>query len=433
MVEQLTTTDLAFWGEEVHVNGTAGTLGPRWPDPIDQAAYHGPLGAIVEAIAPYTEADRAALFAHAIVLAAGYIGPRAHAEAGDMPHPARFYGAVVGETSKGRKGTSAAPFRRVARLAEAPVRIASGLSSAEGLVHQVRDELEKFNPKTGANEKIDPGVDDKRLVVVEPEFATLLRRMEREGNAISATLRDAWDRGDLETLVKINATRATGAHINLVVHITLEELREYLQPTEISSGFANRILWFVARRSQFLPRGARLSEPALQRFAHALEEARAWAEYDLARDGWIEWSLAAGAAWDAGYTALSTGAAGMYGQATQRAEAQVLRLSVLYATLDRSPIIEPEHLDAARAVWQYCDESARCIFGDRTGNPVADTILEALRTAGELTRTQVSGLFQRHARADRIANALALLLSRGLARTELRGRGPGQTEYWTAA
>jgi hypothetical protein len=37
--------------------------------------------------------------------------------------------------------------------------------------------------------KVDEGVTDKRLLVEEPELASVLRRMDRESNSLSAVLR----------------------------------------------------------------------------------------------------------------------------------------------------------------------------------------------------------------------------------------------------
>ena len=50
----------------------------------------------------------------------------------------------------------------------------------------------------------------------------------------------------------------------------------------------------------------------------------------------------------------------------------------IYAVLDGSDgVIRPVHLKAALAMWQYYEDSARFIFGDSIGDPVADTILQA--------------------------------------------------------
>jgi hypothetical protein len=49
----------------------------------------------------------------------------------------------------------------------------------------VRDPVEKWNVKEQDTEIVDGGVDDKRLLVMEPEFANTLTLMEREGNTLS--------------------------------------------------------------------------------------------------------------------------------------------------------------------------------------------------------------------------------------------------------
>ena len=80
------------------------------------------------------------------------------------------------------------------------------------------------------------------------------------------------------------------------------------------------------------------------------------------------------------------------GAVTNRAEAQVVRLSTIYALADSSYFVEKPHLRAALEVWRYCFDSARYLFGDHTGDQNADTLLEALRKAGKkgLTRSQIS-------------------------------------------
>src|SRR5262249_33688502 len=120
-------------------------------------------------------------------------------------------------------------------------RVGSGLSSGEGLIWEVRDPItkrervkEKGQPVRFEEVEADPGVTDKRLLVFEPEFANVLRMIERQGNILSAVLRMAWDSGSLRTLVKNNPARATGAHVSLIGHVTAEELHRYLSTTEVA-------------------------------------------------------------------------------------------------------------------------------------------------------------------------------------------------------
>jgi hypothetical protein len=135
--------------------------------------------------------------------------------------------------------------------------------------------------------------------------------------------------------------------------------------------------------------------------------------------------------WRELYPALSGDRHGLAGCLTGRAEAHVLRLSVIYALLDRSPVVRADHLTAAVAVWEYAEQSVVCIFGDSTGNPLADTILTLLRQApGGLTRTEIREMAGKNLPADRIGQALGLLAQMGLARCEARDTGGRPSEQW---
>ena len=139
--------------------------------------------------------------------------------------------------------------------------------------------------------------------------------------------------------------------------------------------------------------------------------------------------------WSAIYERLSEGYPGLLGAVTARAEAQCLRLALVYALINGAAEIDREHLLAAIAVWERAAASARFIFGDALGDPIADQVLEALRTAcpGAITRTGISKVLGRHQTADRIGAALALLERRGLARRETVRTGGAPAENWTAA
>ena len=140
--------------------------------------------------------------------------------------------------------------------------------------------------------------------------------------------------------------------------------------------------------------------------------------------------------WCHEYSRLSEGEAGLLGCIIARGEAQVMRLAMIYAFLGRSPVIRVDHLKAGLAVWRYCEKSARFIFGGSLGDPLADTILSALRrTPAGMTRTDVSVLFARNQSASAIDRALAGLSARGLALAvqEHSGGGRGRPiERWRA-
>jgi hypothetical protein len=60
---------------------------------------------------------------------------------------------------------------------------------------------------------------------------------------------------------------------------------------------------------------------------------------------------------------------------------------LLYALLDMSDKICTRHLQAALALWQYCEESARFIFGGLS--PEQLSILELLSDRQLRTKTQI--------------------------------------------
>jgi len=138
------------------------------------------------------------------------------------------------------------------------------------------------------------------------------------------------------------------------------------------------------------------------------------------------------AVWRDGYGDLSRERDGLVGALLGRAEAQVLRLSCLYALLDRSAVVQLPHLEAALAVWAYCEASVFYLFGQRLGHPIADTILDALRRAERLSRTQIRDLFARNKNADQITEALGVLERHGLAKRGSRETGGRAEEYWVA-
>ena len=96
---------------------------------------------------------------------------------------------------------------------------------------------------------IDPGVEDKRLLVLEAEFAGALTMMRRPGSVLSRVIRDAWDCRDLAVLTKNNPTRATGPHISIIGHITIDELLARMDRTSMMNGYANRFLFACPSRA----------------------------------------------------------------------------------------------------------------------------------------------------------------------------------------
>jgi hypothetical protein len=123
-------------------------------------------------------------------------------------------------------------------------------------------------------------------------------------------------------------------------------------------------------------------------------------------------------AWEDSYGILATRPRyGLLGALTARAEAQIIRLALVYAVMDRSDLVTAAHLDAATALWDYAERSALYVFGNQTGNRWADLLRRHLRERRELTATACRDLgipaVERQAAID-------LLVDLGLATTTER-------------
>jgi Bifunctional DNA primase/polymerase, N-terminal/Protein of unknown function (DUF3987) len=417
-----------------------------WPDPPGEEAFHGLAGDIVRAIEPASEADPVAILVQTLVAFGNVIGRSVYFEVESDRHYTNEFIVLVGRTAKARKGTSWGHVERLFRAAEetwVEEHIQTGLSSGEGLIWAVRDPItkrervkERGQPARYEEVEADPGVSDKRLLVFEPEFANVLKQTERQGNILSAIMRPAWDGRTIRTLTKNSPAKASGAHISNIGHITADEFRRYLTVTETANGFANRYGVLCAERSKVLPEGGQVDPKVLEALAERLRAAAAFARRlgdGKACGHRMERSEDARQLWREVYGELSEGKPGLTGALLARSEAHVLRLSMLYALLDCSPVITAEHLLAALALWDYCERSVRYVFGDTLGDSVADELLQLLRGCpGGLTRTEMSNYFQRNVSAERIGRALGLLLQHKLARREQEKTGGRPTERWYA-
>jgi hypothetical protein len=358
-----------------------GPLSRQWPK-LHPDALHGLAGEIVRAVAAHSEADGSALLLTLLVWFGAAVGRAPHARVGGARHSARLFVVIVGQTAKARKGTSLADLRPIFDIAEPGFdnRMLSGFGSGEKLIDEVRDCHGE-----------DAGASDRRLLVTEPEFSRVLKVAQREASTLSPIIREAWDGSRLQVRSRTSTVSAVDHHVCVIGHITAEELRRALDTTEIANGFANRFLYACAQRSKRLPTGGALTDADYSQLGEQLGEAvrRARSIQRMTR------SPEAERAWAEFYNAVDDDVPGVFGAITARAEAQVLRLSVVFALLDGSSVIELHHLDAALAVWRYCDDSAAWIFDQMVGDPRADKLFAALVKAGPsgLTRTEQSKVF----------------------------------------
>jgi Protein of unknown function (DUF3987) len=391
-----------------------------WPEAPHPDIYQGLAGAIVETVAPHTEADPVAILGQLLVAAGSVIGRGAFFEIEATRHHPNEFVVLVGDSAKARKGSS---WDHVARLLNRveptfPLRTHSGLSTGEGLIWAVRD-------PAGA----DPGAADRRLLVVEPEFASVLKATSRDINTLSPVLRNAWDGRPLQTLTRTSPARASAAHISVIGHITATELSAQLNTVEIANGFLNRFVLLACRRVRLLPEGGAPDPLADSGLDHQLVQALGQAQ----RAGQVRFDLNARVAWWDTYPQLSQARPGLAGSMAARAEAHVLRLALIYALLDHQASIRPPHLHAALALWDYAARSAAWALGSSSGDPIAEQIHAALTASpAGLTRTQIRDLFARNQPAAALDQALATLAHAGRARRLRQATAGRPADIWKA-
>ena len=361
-----------------------------WPSPVASEAFIGVAGDWVRLIDPVTEADPAALLANFLVGVGVFFGREAWMVADGKNHYPVEFALTTGATGSGRKGTATSRavqlFERVDPFFQS--RMLSGLSSGEGLIKGV-------SPVEG-----DKNV--RCYLAVLPEFASLLSVMARQGNTMSAVLREAWDCQRLRVLTRKEALDADNVNLSVIAHVTPEELLNNLTATDRANGFANRFLIPLTKRSKFLPHdgGETNLEPIVSRIRDAVKDAQG--------RGLMQRDAAARDLWEREYEKLTGDRSGIVGALCGRGEAHVLRLSLLYALLDSASCIRREHLQAALAFYDYCVRSVEVIFGEATGDPEAERILRAL-ASGPMNMSELHRLFSNKREAGWIRAKMAAL------------------------
>ena len=363
------------------------SYGSSKPPSLPDSALYGTVGEIVRRILPHTEADPAAIYAQLLAGLGNLIGASPYFVADGSRHRPNLFAIICGRTAKARKGTSWAQAKNILEAVDSQWfanRVETGIVSGEGIT-QVFD---------------DDG--DKRLLLVEGEFAQVLQVMKREGNTVSVLLRQAWDGQRIAVLRRKDPIKVEGAHISMIGHVTLPELRRLLASVEMSNGLANRCLWIHADRSKLLPEGGGTPDTAklIESLRAAVRAARARCEVQRDEEARILWREM--------YSQLSEPPPGRMGEILSRAEAQVMRIALLLALLDESAFIGKRHLEAALSIWRYCEASAAHIFAGTFADPKAAKIWEALGN-GPLTMTKVHELFGRNASKPEIEASLAEL------------------------
>jgi hypothetical protein len=391
---------------------------------LDSAAYHGPIGDMVAEVAPATEADPAAVLVSLLAIAGAMMGDGPHVMVGASKHPPRIWPLVMGRTASGRKGESWSVSESVLISADADFathRLTSGLSTGEGLVAMFTDRKDDDGNTTH--------ITDKRLLVVEPEFARVLAAARREGNTLSTVLRGLWDHGRAGVMTRGQPIHCHGAHLVVVAHVTPHELLARLSGTDVSGGLLNRFLPVLVQRPRLLPSPPIVGLESWGAKVDLITMRARGAGRQLRRDDDAE------TLWAGAYRAMAADEHdGPLGEVLARGPAYTMRLALLYALLDEARYIGADHLRAGLAVWSYAAASARRVFGAAQESDIRRLATFLADASGGRTRTEIRDLFRRHKSSQTIDAMLAELERAGHVTQEEDRSGSGRPvvrAYWT--
>lgn len=403
---------------DLHVVKEQVRSGPPWPELRDDAML-GLAGEHVRLWDRHTEAHPPAVLHLFLATTGCWLGNGYWVGGGNTRHAPKVWPITVGDSSTGAKGTAVAVTKahwNVLNRRFLEFNTASGLSTGEGLIRVVRD----ANGDDPNAKDFDEGVHDKRIWVDAPEFVGVLEKSRREGNSLSATLREAYDDQVLQSMTSGSPIKSTGSHIVITPQITPAELVSKLSSTDVANGLANRFMLVCSKMSKVLPEGSMPDSEQLRDFTARVDGQRAslfrrtqgkheFTRTDAARKLWI-----------AEYERRFEERRNDKGDSPVKSllarwHANSARMSVIYAALDAELVIDEPHVRAALAAWDYVEDSTRWIFGSVAGDRDLGRLIEYIREEPEgRTRKQINvELFQRHKTEDELNALIEKLMALG--------------------
>ena len=373
----------------------------RNPPEPDSACLHGLIGEVARAGSEDSEVNAVAIAANFMAYLSCAVGRGVYLPIGNTRHHPRLFCLHIGRSGRGRKGDALSLVLRIDQAlremdaAFAPQIHRGGLSSREGLVALMHDGYRQGRQEV-------PPIEDKRLWVVETEFANVLHQGRRDGNTLSAALRDCWDGVDLKPATKSNRLYASDPHVCLSGAISPGELTTLMSNRELTNGFANRFLMIWAERTRILPFPKETPEAVVGDLARRALEVLAFVHADrCAPHEHVRMELSAQAQWR--YAQLYRGELnddlgdGVLSALLERRAPMLLRLAMLMALCDLQTRVDVQHLDAAMAWIRHATASARFVFVSAAEEvmlarvrDLSIRVLAFLRERGQASRSQIS-------------------------------------------
>ncbi len=366
-------------GPDVAVDEVA-VVGHRSAPVPEIGCLYGLIGDVARAGSQDTETNAHAIAANFMVYLSCAIGRGVYLPVGNTHHHARLFCLHIGRSGRGRKGDAVSLVLRIDQALRAidksfaPQIHRGGLSTREGLVALIHDGYRQGQQEV-------PPIEDKRLWVVESEFANVLHQGRRHGNTLSAALRDCWDGVDMKPATKSNRLYASDPHVCLSGAISPSELIGLMTGRDLTNGFANRFLMVWAERTRMLPFPKETPEAVVEHLARRTLDVLAFVLADRYHERpQLRMTLSPRAQWS--YAQLYRGELNddlgdsVVGALLERRAPMLLRLAMLMALADLQTRIDVQHIDAAMAWIRHATASVRFVFSSAAEDAKLAQVLE---------------------------------------------------------
>jgi hypothetical protein len=352
----------------------------------DPACLYGLVGDVARIGSEGTETNPLAIALNFIAYLSCALGRGPYIAVGNTRHHARQYCLHIGRSGRGRKGDALSIVLRIDQALRdvdasfAPTVHRGGLSTREGLIMLFHDGFNRGKLEV-------PAVEDKRLWIVESEFANVLHRSRRDGSTLSTALRDCWDGVGVKPAIKFNRISVTNPHLCLSGAISPTELISMINMREITNGFANRFMMVWAERTGIVPFPKETPQSAVAELAARTYEILQYVQANRNRSGdRLRVEMSSHARWH--YAQLYRGelnedlSSEIVNALLERRAPMLLRLAMLFALTDQQLRIDCSHLDAALAWLRLGTATVRYIFG---GAQVTRESARVLEIANRIT------------------------------------------------
>jgi len=376
--------------------------GPLWEDDW----MYGIAGQIVRKAGKYCEAHPAGMYVDLLVSLGNIMGRHAYFKVGASKHFTNEFMVRVGNTSTARKGTGRDAINEPLQFIDGnwyTNRVVSGFGSGEAIVGLIADPMSQKvrdnKSPNGFKTIVKPGVDDKRLYIREGEAASIFQLAAKKESRADIVLRDGWDGLPLKNLVKgmtegvNNSASCQEPHLSISGDTTRDELKRRMPDGADQNGFGNRFLYTYVHRVKLCPNGG----PQLDWTDEIVQLHKI---IQFARSvGYVPMTNAARKMWGRMYVKIEeeVGQLPALPQAMcARGVAHVRRIALILAILDMKDAVDSEHLQAAKKLWDYCQESARFIFAGETKEQVQIVNWMRLNPGPATVRQIVDEVFHRN-------------------------------------